>query len=78
MEALQMNKPGITPLDALWALFQKLPKKDRIAFTHRIAREESSERLKAEVIRHIKAVRDGKEKTRSFDSLAEAKKWLEE
>ncbi len=78
MEALQTNNLRITPLDALWALFQKLPKKDRIAFTHRIAMEESSENLKTEVVRHIKAVREGKEKTRSFDSLAEAKKWLEE
>ncbi len=78
MEALQMNNPGVTPLDALWALFLKLPKKDRITFARRIAGEESSENLKAEVVRHIKAVRGGKEKTCSFDSLAEAKKWLEE
>lgn len=34
--------------------------------------------LKDKVVKHIKAIREGKEKTYSFYSLEYAKKWLDE
>lgn len=77
MATLQVSNTQISPLDALWALFKSQPKKVREAFTHRLLEEETSDNLKDKVARHIKAVRSGKEKTYSFDSLEDAKKWLD-
>ena len=50
---------------------------DDYDFAKRLKEEESSEELKDNVVKHIKAVRSGKEKTYSFDSLEDAKKWLD-
>lgn len=44
----------------------------------RLIEEESSGNLKGDVVKHIEAVREGKEKAYSFESLEEAKKWLDE
>ncbi len=77
MATLQVSDTPVSPLDALWSLFKSQPKAIREAFAKRLKEEESAEELKADVAKHIKAVRSGKEKTYAFDSLADAKKWLE-
>jgi hypothetical protein len=78
MATIQVPNTQMTPLDALWTLFKSQPKSVRRAFTQRLLADEATEDLKANVVKHIKAVREGKEKTYSFDTLAEAKKWLNE
>lgn len=78
MPTLQIANTQISPLDALWALFKSQPKKVRKAFAKRVIEEETSDNLKDDVVKHIKAIREGKEKTYSFDSLEDAKKWLDE
>lgn len=77
MATLQVSNTQTSPLDALWFLFKSQPKTIRKAFAKRLKEEESSDKLKDDVVKHIKAVRRGKEKTYSFDSLEDAKKWLE-
>lgn len=74
----QLSNTQITPLDALWTLFKSQPKKVRKAFAKRLIEEEASDYLKADVVKHINAIRMGKEKTYTFDSLEDAKKWLDE
>ena len=66
MATLKVSDTQISPLDALWSLFKSQPKSIRKAFTKRLKEEESSEELKDNVVKHIKAVRSGKEKTYSF------------
>lgn len=78
MATAQLSNTQITPLDALWALFKSQPKKVRKAFAKRVIEEETSDQLKEDVVKHINAIRGGKEKTYSFDSLEDAKKWLDE
>ena len=78
MATLQVSNTQISTVDALWALFKSQPKAVRKAFVRKLKSEEESEELKDDVVKHIKAVRIGKEKTYSFDSLEDAKKWLEE
>lgn len=78
MATLQVSNTQVSTLDALWALFKSQPKAVRKAFVKRLKSEETSEELKEDVVKHIKAVRSGKEKTYSFDSLEDAKKWLDE
>ena len=78
MATFQMSSTQISTLDALWTLFKSQPKKVRKAFARRLLEEETSDNLKDNVAKHIKAVREGKEKTYSFDSLEDAKKWLDE
>lgn len=78
MATLQVSNNIVSPLDALWSLFKSQPKSVRRAFTHRLLEEETSDNLKDDVVKHIKAIRSGKEKTYSFDSLEDAKKWLDE
>lgn len=78
MATIQTSTHQITPLDALWTLFKSQPKKVRTAFAHRVLEEETADNLKDRVVKHIKAVRSGEENTYSFDSLEDAKKWLDE
>lgn len=78
MATLQVSNTQVSTLDALWALFKSQPKAVRKAFVKRLKSEETSEELKEDVVKHIKAVKSGKEKTYSFDSLEDAKKWLDE
>ena len=77
MATLKVSETKIYLLDDLWSLFKSQPKSIRKAFTKRLKEEESSEELKDNVVKHIKAVRSGKEKTYSFDSIEDAKKWLD-
>lgn len=78
MATLNISSSQSSTLEALWTLFKGQPKAVRKAFARRILEEETSDKLKDSVVRHIKAVREGKEKTYSFDSIDDAKKWLEE
>lgn len=78
MAVLQISSNQMSPLDALWTLFINQPKKVRKAFAKRVIEEETSDNLKDDVVKHIKSIREGKERTYSFNSLDEAKKWLDE
>lgn len=68
----------ISRVDALWAIYKSQPKAVRMAFSKRLKEEESAMELKDDVVRHAKAIRSGKEKTYTFGSLEDAKKWLDE
>ena len=76
MATLQISNTQVSPLDALWALFKSQPKKVRKAFVRRLLEEETTDNLKDDVVKHIKAIREGKEETYSFNSLEEAKNGL--
>ncbi len=75
MATLQVSNIQISTLDALGVLFKSQSMAVRKAFVKRLKSEEASEELKGDAVKHIKAL---KEKTYSFDSLDDAKKWLDE
>lgn len=56
MATLQVSNTQVSTLDALWALFKSQPKAVRKAFVKRLKSEETSEELKENVVKHIKAV----------------------
>lgn len=67
MAATTSTTTAISPLDALWTLFQELPKASRKAFTERILEED----VRAEIMRRKLFVKQSL--TQAFTELHEAK-----
>ena len=78
-----IGTPTISPVDALWALYQAQSKANRKKFRSLLAEEDSPKNKAANTVSLValstKAEQDMREgKTLHFESAADAQKWMDE